>query len=129
MAARLNRYLSYESVRTDEAIRAIEEDYRNISRQRQIETRLPEAWSKLIEEADELLIEIVADKVQSLHRYKPTSKQVLNFLKGLKREQPLEEIDSPIPLSSIPPAPSRSAKGRKGNDQSSGLSDTNYSID
>ena len=116
-AARLNRYLNYESVRTDEAIRAIEEDYRNLSRQRQIETRLPEAWSKLVEEADELLIEIVADKVQSLHRYKPTSKQVLTFLKSLKREQPLEEIDSPISPSAIPSAPSNSAKGRKGNDQ------------
>ena len=116
-AARLNRYLNYESIRTDEAIRAIEEDYRNISRQRQIETRLPEAWSKLVEEADELLIEIVADKVESLHRYKPTVKQVLNFLKSLKREQPLEEIDSHISLSATPPAPSSSAKGPKGYDQ------------
>ena len=48
-AERLNRYLNYESIRTGEAAKAIEEDYRNISRQRQVATRLPEAWSKLVE--------------------------------------------------------------------------------
>ena len=52
-AERLNRYLNYNSIRTGEAVKAIEEDYRNVSRQRQVATRLPEAWSKLLEEADE----------------------------------------------------------------------------
>ena len=116
-AARLNRYLNYESIRTDEAIRAIEEDYRNISRQRQIETRLPEAWSKLVEEADEFLIEIVADKVESLHRYKPTGEQVLNFLKSLRRENLLEETHSPMPMSLIPPDPPSPTKIPRGFDQ------------
>ena len=46
-SGRLNRYLNYELIRTREAIRAIEEDYRNISRQRQIETRLPEALEQV----------------------------------------------------------------------------------
>ena len=35
-AERLNRYLNYESIRTGEAAKAIEEDYRNVSRQRQV---------------------------------------------------------------------------------------------
>ena len=33
---RLNRYLNYQSIRTGEAVKAIEEDYRNVSRQRQV---------------------------------------------------------------------------------------------
>ena len=82
-SGRLNRYLSYESIRTREAIRAIEEDYRNISIQRQIETRLPEAWSRLVEEADELLMEVVAEKTEGLCGHRPTNEQVLTFLKSL----------------------------------------------
>lgn len=85
-AERLSRYLNYEAIRTGEAAQAIEEDYRNVSRQRQVATRLPEAWSKLVEEADELLLEVVAEKVESLCEHKPTAEQVLDFLKSLKIE-------------------------------------------
>ena len=35
-AKRLTRYLHYQSIRTGEAVKAIEEDYRNVSTQRQI---------------------------------------------------------------------------------------------
>ena len=116
-SGRLNRYLNYELIRTGEAIRAIEEDYRNISRQRQIETRLPKAWGELVEEADESLIKVVVEKVESLYGYKPTGEQVLNFLKSLRRENLLEETHSPMPPSPIPPTPSSSTKGPKGYDQ------------
>lgn len=108
----LNRYLNYELIRTGEAIRAIEDDYRDISKQRHIETSLPEAWIKLVEEADEFLIDVVAEKTESLCGYKPTGEQVLDFLKNLKREESPEET-----RSSISPDPSGSKTGRKGFDQ------------
>ena len=105
-AEHLNRYLNYNSIRTGEAVKAIEEDYRNVSRQRQVATRLPEAWNKLVEEADEFLVHTVAEKTESLCGYKPTNEQVLDFLKGLKRETELhvKEVPSlPTPLvQSIP---------------------------
>ena len=85
-AKRLSRYLDYQSIRTGEAIKAIEEDYRNVSRQRQVATRLPEAWSKLVEETDEFLLHAVAEKTESLCGYRPTDGQVLDFLKSLKSE-------------------------------------------
>ena len=116
-SGRLNRYLNYELIRTGEAIRAIEEDYRNISRQRQIETRLPKAWGELVEEADESLIKVVVEKVESLYGYKPTGEQVLNFLKSLRRENLLEETHSPMLPSPIPLTPSSSTKGPKGYNQ------------
>ena len=78
----LDRYLNYQSICTGEAIKAIEEDYRNISRQRQVATRLPEAWNKLVEEADEFLLHAVAEKTESLCGYRLTDEQVLGFLKG-----------------------------------------------
>lgn len=99
----LNKYLNYESIRTREAIGAIEEDYRNVSRQRQIETRLPEAWSRLVEKVDELLIEVVAEKTEGLCGHRPTNEQVLTFLRSLGREVP--PLPAPAPIMGAPPLP------------------------
>lgn len=85
-SARLNRYLNYEAVQTGETVKAIEEDYKNVSQQRQIERRLPEAWSKLLQDEDEFLLETMIDKTESLCGAKPTTEQVLTFLKSLERK-------------------------------------------
>ena len=85
-AERLNRYLNYDSIRTEEAVEAIKEDYEKVLQQRQVAKRLPEAWSKLVEEADEFLLHAVAEKTESLSGYRPTDEQVLGFLKSLKTE-------------------------------------------
>ena len=83
---RLNRYLNYEPIRTGEAVEAIKEDYEKVVQQRQVATRLPEAWNKLVEDADEFLLHTVAEKTESLCRYRPTDEQVLDFLKSLDRK-------------------------------------------
>ena len=85
-AEKLNRYLNYESIRTGEAVEAIKKDYEKVVQQRQVATRLPEAWDKLVEEADEFLLLAVAEKTESLCGYRPTNEQVLDFLKSLKSE-------------------------------------------
>ena len=95
---RLNKYLNYESICTGEAIRAIEDDYRNISRRRHIETSLPEAWIKLVEEEDEFLIDVMAEKTESLCGYKPAGEQVLAFLNSLGRDKPTRRKDSSSPI-------------------------------
>ena len=82
-AEKLNRYLNYESIRTGEAVEAIKADYEKVVQQRQVATRLPEAWNKLLEEADEFLLHAVAEKTEDLCDYKPTDEQVLAFLKSL----------------------------------------------
>jgi hypothetical protein len=81
-AARLTRYLHYDAVTSGEAIKAAREDYRNVSRERQIETTLPEAWARLIGEEDESLLELVAERVALLCGFKPDLKTVVRFLKG-----------------------------------------------
>ncbi len=96
-AEKLNRYLNYESIRTSEAVEAIKADYEEAVQQRQVATRLPVAWSKLVEEADELLLEVVVEQVESLYEHKPTNEQVLDFLKSL-------EIRKTGPESNHPPA-------------------------
>lgn len=79
--ARLTRYLQYDKSISGAAIEAAREDYRNVSRERQMKFTLPKAWSRLLEEEDELLIELVADRVENLCGYKPDPDTVARFLK------------------------------------------------
>lgn len=86
---RLNRYLNYGAVQKGDAITAIKNDYQSVSKQREIEARLPEAWIKLLQDEDEFsefLIEAMAGKTESLCDARPTTEQVLTFLKSLKRD-------------------------------------------
>lgn len=78
---RLGRYLSYSSIASGAALAAAREDYRNVSRNRQILSTLPEAWTKLVTEDDELLLELVADKAESLCGFKPDIETVAKFLR------------------------------------------------
>lgn len=123
---RLERYLSYAQVSSGAAIAAAREDYKNISRSRQMLTTLPEAWSKLVAEEDELLLELLADKVESLCGFKPDVDTVARFFRenvGLRGSQqaaaraqettplsPPSQSPSPAPTtrpSTAPPAHAR----------------------
>ena len=88
----LERYLNYQAICTGEAVEAIKKDYEKVVQQRQVATRLPEAWNKLVEEADEFLVHAVAEKTESLCGYRPTDEQVLDFLKSLKIEIKLPNV-------------------------------------
>ena len=81
-----NRYLSYEAIRTGEAAEAIQGKYEDLSKQRQIEKHLPDAWKNLVENGDELLLELVAEATKELCSHSPTNEQVLAFLKTLERK-------------------------------------------
>jgi predicted type IV restriction endonuclease len=101
---RLERYLSYAQVSSGAAIAAAREDYKNVSRSRQMLSTLPEAWLKLVAEEDELLLELVADKVESLCGFKPDVDTVARFLRenvGLRGIQQ----GVALPTRSTPPPP------------------------
>lgn len=76
----LRKYLDYANVRTGKAIDAARRDYRNIRQQREASFTLPDAWQRLIDEGDELLIDLLTDRVESLCGYKPNPDQVIKFL-------------------------------------------------
>lgn len=80
-AKRLERYLQYAAVASGAAISAAREDYRNVSKERQMLSTLPKAWGQIITEEDEMLLEIVADRVESLCGFKPAPDMVAGFLK------------------------------------------------
>lgn len=79
---RLQRYLLYSAIASGAAIQAARDDYRNVSRDRQMKAALPTAWAKLVEDEDDMLVEIVADRVESLCGFKPDPDMVVRFLQG-----------------------------------------------
>ena len=85
---RLDRYLSYKGVCTGEAIEYARSDYRDVTKTRIIEKTVPEAWMRLIREKDELLIDLIIDKVESLCGYSPDSGSVSSFLKSIEEVNP-----------------------------------------
>jgi len=80
-ADRLNRYISYTQVACGKAIAAAREDYRDVSRNRQMLAILPDAWQRLVSEGDDTLLELIADRVESLCGFKPDLDTVARFLR------------------------------------------------
>ena len=104
---RLGRYLRYDAIVSGVAIEAAREDYRNVSRERQMKATLPQAWVQLVEDEDELLLELLADRVESLCGYKPDPDTVASFLKAYvtpAAPTPPIPISPPRPRASGPPA-------------------------
>lgn len=79
-AKRLERYLGYRAICDGSAIAAARADYQDVAQEREIRAALPQAWDALVEEEDDLLIELVADRVESLCGYKPEPDLVAGFL-------------------------------------------------
>lgn len=89
------RYLKHSEVVSGAAITNAKDDYKNVSRERQIDVALPQAWSILLEEQDEILVELIADKVETLCGFKPDPDVVRNYLDSLLRPHPTTPPVSP----------------------------------
>lgn len=83
-AYRLERYLSFSEVGSGNALENAREDYKNVSKERQAKANIPIAWEKLLEDKDEMLTEVVSEKVESICGFKPTQKQIIIYLSSLK---------------------------------------------
>ena len=90
------RYLEYDAVRSGQAIESARSDYRDAARKRQAKRTLPDAWARLIESRDELLIELVADKVEDLCGVRPDLDAVASFL-WQQAPAASERADAPAP--------------------------------
>lgn len=80
---RFERYLGFKNVANGNALEKAREDYKNISKERQAKANIPLAWNKLIDDEDEMLMEVLSDKVESICGFSPSKKQILNFLNSL----------------------------------------------
>ena len=78
---RFNRYLNYKDVCKGVSIDNARKDYKNVATEREIKRTLPEAMMKLIDESDELLVDLLSEKVESLCGYSPNEDEVIKYLK------------------------------------------------
>lgn len=90
--SRLERYLRHDAITSGAAIDAARQDYRNVARERQIVSTLPAAWDRLVEDEDEMLLEIIADKVENLCGFKPDPDTVARFLKSRTNGGPATDV-------------------------------------
>ena len=108
----LQRYLSYVSIQNGDAFRAIEDDYRLFSSQREAAKHLPETWRGLVEEVDEFLIELVVEATESVCGHRPSEELVLDFLKNLE-SAPASREDSMRSPSPGPQKPAARSKPKR----------------
>ena len=96
---KLNRYLKYEFVISGEAIENAKKDYKDAKTDKEIIAQLPKAWEALVKDKDELLVEALAEKVESMCGYKASEKAVLDFLHTLDFKRN-EVIKKPLKIIS-----------------------------
>lgn len=83
-AFRLERYLSFNEVTNGNAFENARKDYKNVSKEREAKANIPTAWEKLLEEKDEMLTEVISEKVGSLCGFQPPQNQIIAYLSSLK---------------------------------------------
>ena len=86
-----------EAIREMQAMRAAKDDFESAPGKSRTETGLPEAWTRLVRDGDNLLLNLVAEKAKSLQGSRPTRAQVLEFLKGLQGSEALRKDASDLP--------------------------------
>jgi predicted type IV restriction endonuclease len=109
---RLKRYLEFGAIVSGVAVEAARVDYRSIAKEREIRRTLPDAWRKLIDEGDDLLVELLAEKVESLCGFRPDPETVWTFLSSTAAPQmpvtPIctqRRVESPVPVAAEPLIP------------------------
>jgi hypothetical protein len=80
----LIRYLAFDRVRSGQAFDDAQRDYRDAAAQREAMIAVPQAWTALLAEPEDLIIELVADRAEASCGYRPSTIDVLAFLRSLR---------------------------------------------
>jgi hypothetical protein len=92
------RYLKHEEVASGGALENAKSDYRTVSRTRQIRDVLPVAWHQILRDQDELLVDLIAERVATICGFKPEPEIVADFIQKLSTPSRPE-----IPAPKLPP--------------------------
>ena len=104
----LKRYLLFDEVCSGEAIKNAQDDYQTVRKRREVKSTLSTAWNELICEPDELLVELLCDRVESLCGFSPEIGDAIKFLHdatsvtGTTPQAPKPPAASRAPLSESP---------------------------
>lgn len=84
-------YLSRDYIANGSAIEKAESLKKSREKKDKVDQTLPRAWQQLIEEADELLLDLLTEKVESLCGYRPDKNTVLVFIKDIYIAKPMKQ--------------------------------------
>jgi len=79
----ITNLLAKATVRTGEAERYAKELHRSRQRKEKISEAMPEAWKRLIEEPNELLIELIAEETEAVCGFKPDASTVTAYIREM----------------------------------------------
>jgi hypothetical protein len=95
-AEKLDTMLSRDSVESGKALERAKEVHESKERDRTIKDTIPKAWSQMLSEPDEFLIELLQEKVESLCGYRPEADVCSDFIE--KRNSTQIHSISPVVL-------------------------------
>lgn len=100
------RYLKHEEVVSGDALENAKSDYRTVSRTRQIKDALPVAWQQILRDQDELLVDLIAERVATNCGFKPEPEVVADFIQKLTTTSfPAPAGATPTQTVTLPRAP------------------------
>ncbi len=79
----LRRYLEQQRVKSGVAFDDAMRDYRDIASTREAARNLPKAWTELVEQPEDLLVELLASQTESNCGFRPSAEEVISFLRSL----------------------------------------------
>ena len=101
-AAALRGFLGREETASGAALEAAQREFERLERERRVRGTLPDAWKRILNEPDELLVLLLQDEVAAISGDRPDEAEVSEFLRGTLRQEP------------PPPAPPPTAPGPSG---------------
>lgn len=98
ISEQFKRFLSKKEVKVGSAINKARKLKNKNKIQILIDATIPEAWNALLEKQDELLLELLAEKVREICSYPPDEKQIKDFVASLYRQsiESYEEEDNSV---------------------------------
>ncbi|MCC6626052.1 MAG: hypothetical protein IT340_01495 [Chloroflexi bacterium] len=122
---RLKRYLSRDAVNTGTAARSAREDHESETQRRVARGSLPTAWRRLVDEHDDLLLDLLADKTAEVCGFRPDVIDIGEFLSAnlvltqagstsilSARQTAVTAAGLPSPVKQVPLAPTEPRDGR-----------------
>lgn len=102
----LSTYLERQRVCDGSAMSAAQDEHRRAIAERSAAEALPAAWTRLVEEAESGLVDLLVERAEAVSGYRPTDQAALEFLESLHR-------GSPPSASGAQPVSAEPARGSK----------------
>ena len=102
-AAALRGFLGRDETASGVALEAAQREFERLERARRVRGTLPDAWKRILNEPDDLLVRRLQHEVAAISGERPDEAEVIEFLRGTLRQEPLPAApSSTAPGSSVP---------------------------